>query len=296
MYAVAQCVDANYLVPALVTLNSIAAVVPHPERTDIAVHITASDLTPAQARTTRDVVDRLGFGSCSIRLVRPPPPGWLRHGAYITEATYLRFALPTAEVDRPFVVYLDADLIVLDDLTGPFNHIRPGHVGVVRDEIVQSIGRDRALPGFADTYPHHLGAPYYNAGAAWLAAADLDPYRAGSIAQLRCHPRHIHFNDQDALNLWLLHQQAAVALPATYNRFELDRFRERSDWITRATGPRRSLTDATIIHFIGSHKPWLAACPSTETVVTYRRLLADTRRLLRRIGDLVLDTPTGPPP
>lgn len=295
MYAIAQSVDANYLVAAFVALNSIATVVPLPERAEIAVHLTTPDITPAQAHTARDLIGRLGFRSCSIRRVPPPPAAWLRHGAYITEATYLRFALPAADVDRPYVVHLDADVVVLADPAQPFNHITPGHVGVVVDEIVQSIGRDHALPGFVDRYPHHQGAPYYNAGATWLATVDLDRFRTGSITQLRHHRRHIYFNDQDALNLWLLRQQAAIQLPAAYNRFELDRFRERSDWITRASGPPRSLTAAAIVHFVGSNKPWLPTCPRTEAVTAYRRQLNETRRHLRRLGDLVLDIPDQPP-
>jgi lipopolysaccharide biosynthesis glycosyltransferase len=292
MYAIALCVDTNYLVPAIVTLSSIATAVPRSERTDIAVAVTAPAITPSQALTLSHAVERLGFASCAIRQVQPPPTSWLRHGTYITAATYLRFSLAKTHIDRPYLVYLDADLIVLAGLADAFDHIEPTHIGVVRDELVQSIGRDEALPGFADTYPHHRGAAYYNAGAIWLTTDNLASFRTGSLRHLRSHARHIHFNDQDALNLWLLHEQRAAPLPAAYNRFELARFRERSDWITRAAGPHRSLTDAKVIHFIGSRKPWLTTCPGTEAVTTYRALLEDTRRLLRRLGDLVLYVPT----
>lgn len=291
MYAIALCIDGNYLVPALVTISSVAAVVPTKERADVVVTLTASDITRCQAGTVLDAVRRLGFGGCSIRKVRPPPDSWLRHGGYITAATYLRFAMTEADAGRPHLVYLDADVMVLGDLVGAFDRVEPGHVGAVRDEIVQSIGRDQALPGFAAAHPHHRGTPYYNAGAIWLAAKDLARFRTGTLDQLRRNARHIYFNDQDALNLWLLAERCVASLPAGYNRFELGRFRERSDWINRATGPPRDLADAKVVHFVGSHKPWLRSCPHTEAVVTYLCLLAETRRLLRRLGDLVLDLP-----
>jgi lipopolysaccharide biosynthesis glycosyltransferase len=291
MYAVALCVDANYLVPALVTLCSIAEAVPCAERAEIAVSITTPDMTRSQVTTASDAARRLGFGSCSIRRVRPPPDSWLRHGAYITGATYLRFAVSKDDFDRPFVLYLDADLIVLRGPSEAFDLLKRGQVGVVQDEIVQEIGRDQALPGFVEAHPGHRGAPYFNAGAIWLASEDLARFTAGSIGQLQRNARHIYFNDQDALNLWLLYEKRAVRLPAAFNRFELGRLRERSDWVNRVVGPPRSLGDAKVIHFIGSHKPWLVSCPSTEAVATYLGLLAETRRLLRRLGDLVLDVP-----
>lgn len=296
MYAVALCIDANYLVPALTTLTSLAAAIPPRERADIAISLTTADITSAQAATAQDLARRLGYGASSIRRVRPPPDRWLRHGSYITAATYLRFALTKTHIDRPHVVYLDADLIVLDSLADPFNSLTAGRIGVVRDEFVQTVGHDRALPGFADAHPQHRGAPYYNAGAIWMASDDLPKFRAGSLAELRRNIKYIHFNGQDATNLWLLHDQCATEIPDAYNRFELDRFRQQSDWVTRAVGPPRSLDGAKVVHFIGSRKPWLPTCPRTEAVATYLALLAETRRLIRRLGDLTLDLPRSDPP
>jgi lipopolysaccharide biosynthesis glycosyltransferase len=291
MYTVALCCDTNYLVPALVTLSSVAGVVPARERAEIAVSLTASEISSAQAGTVRDAIRRLGFGGCGIRLVRPPSDSWLRHRGYITSATYLRFTLTEADVRRPYVVYLDSDLIVLGGLDDAFDLVAPGQVGLVRDEIVRSIGRDHALPGLVDVHPHLRGSPYFNAGAIWLVSDDLATFREGTVAQLRRNAHHIYFNDQDALNLWLLAGSSVARLPPEFNRFELGRFRERSDWINRAVGPAPGLSDARVVHFVGSHKPWHRSCPGTDAVTTYLGILADTRRLLRRLGDLVLDIP-----
>lgn len=297
MYTIALGIDRNYLLPALVTLTSVATATPPPVRADIVVSVTSSDLTPMEARTVRDVVKRLGFGHCQIRSTRTLAGVRVPHGSYITPATYLRFALHEASLMPSFLLYLDADLIVLDDLTDGFDHLRaPGTIGVVGDEIVQRIGNDEALPGFVDAFPEHAGKPYYNAGAIWMAKADLPRFRAGALRQLHQHTRFIYFNDQDALNLWLLHARCAAPLPDCYNRFELDRLRERSDWLNDVVGPARSLTGAKIVHFIGSRKPWFRSCPHTSAVRTYLAYLTETRQLVRRLGDLTLDVPRAASP
>lgn len=292
MYAVALGIDRNYLLPALVTLSSLAAVTSLSARTDIEVSITSSDLTPAEAHTLHDAIRHLGFGHCQIRPTRALSGIHVPHGSYLTPATYLRFALRQAMIDRPFVLYLDADLLILDELTGGFDHLQPSRtIGVVVDELVQHIGNDEALPGFTDAFPEHAGKPYYNAGAIWLATSDLARLGPGSLRQLRDHAKFIYFNDQDALNLWLLHARCAAPLPDHYNRFELDRLRERSDWLNQAVGPPRSLSGAKIVHFIGSRKPWFGFCPHTPMVRAYLTHLAETRNLVRRLGDLTLDAP-----
>jgi lipopolysaccharide biosynthesis glycosyltransferase len=90
--------------------------------------------------------------------------------------------------------------------------------------------------------------------------------------------RHIHFNDQDALNLWALHTGAVVAAPQGFNRFELDRFEDGAQ-----SRPREA--DPVVLHFVSPDKPWQPACPGTDGVRLYRGHLGQAARLVRRAGD-----------
>jgi lipopolysaccharide biosynthesis glycosyltransferase len=263
MFAIALCVDRNYLVPSLVTLTSFAESVTPGLRSEIAVRIVTPDLRSSEVTTARDVCRRLGFGSFGAWR-QPHLNGTpINHGTYITRTTYLRFALREGFIGRPFVLYLDA--------YGP------------------------ALPGLADTYPQLKGRAYYNAGAVWMETTMLSSFRHGPLECLHTGAKFIHFNDQDALNLWVLREGHAADVPEPFNIFELDRLRQQSDWVDRVVGPRKPLTDARVVHFIGPDKPWLPACPGTEGVRWYLTSLLRTRSLIRRVGDLTLDMPTTDP-
>jgi lipopolysaccharide biosynthesis glycosyltransferase len=292
VYTIALGIDRHYVLPAMVTLASFATATPCRDRADIAVRMTALDLEPAEVHILRDVTRSLGFGTFELRSRAALDE--VTHGGYITPATYLRFTLDETFVNRPYLLCLDADVLVLDDLTSGFEHLQPGDgIGLVVDDFVQEVGLDEALPGLVDEFPNHAGTPYYNAGAMWMATSDLPRFRRGSLQKLREQRRFIYFNDQDALNLWLLDTHYVTALPGAYNRFELDRFRERSDWVNRVVGPqRRPPANTKVVHFVGSRKPWFRSCPTTEAVTTYKEYLKDIRRLLRRHGDLTTDAPT----
>jgi lipopolysaccharide biosynthesis glycosyltransferase len=291
MNAIGLCVDSSCFVPALVTLVSFAdahdaSVIRH-----TAIRMLSPDITAGAAETFATISRRLGFESFHYRRVALSDNLQIKHGRYISRATYLRFAFSERFIDRPLFLYLDSDILVTGDMVRPFNALPSNAMGAVRDEINHTVGIGPSLPGFVDQYPFYRGSRYYNAGALWFQTGFYETMASGAKRALKIS-RHIHFNDQDALNMWILSSNAAYCLPSYFNRFELGRFFEESDWIKGVIRPERVSEDASAIHFIGPQKPWLRSCPCVPSVRLYLQLLKVARRLIARSRDATLDIQT----
>ncbi|HTX54728.1 MAG TPA: glycosyltransferase, partial [Candidatus Baltobacteraceae bacterium] len=208
-----------------------------------------------------------------------------RYMAHITATTYLRFDFSPDFVQRPHLVYLDSDLLVLDDISSPFECVGASELGVVRDEFSPTVGECAALPGFVDHFPSYYGSQYFNAGALWLDTNFMPTVKNAVFDVLGGHKRrYIHYNEQDAMNIWLLERRHMMQLPGHLNRFEIGRYLELTDWprgvVPEIEGPRH----ASVLHFMGEFKPWLKLCPTTPGVRLYRFQLAEAQRLLGKLG------------
>jgi lipopolysaccharide biosynthesis glycosyltransferase len=288
MIAIGLCVDRAYLVPALVTLVSFADSHDAAIRRSMSVRLLSPDLRRGEAQAIETIVRKLGFLSADFRRVGPPPFAPIIHGKYISKATYLRFEFDAGFVREPFLLYLDSDLMIMGDMTEPFNYLQKACVGAVRDEIIQEIGREDALPGFDTKYPQFRGQPYFNAGVLWFHATTLKATNTGCKKAL-LRREHIHFNDQDALNIWLTESRSWFCVPGRFNRLELARFLQESDWIKSVTESLPKDDGTTAVHFVGPLKPWLSCCPSVSGVQLYQGLLHTTLRLLGRLRNATLD-------
>ncbi|MEB4209152.1 glycosyltransferase [Mycobacterium sp. 94-17] len=295
MYAIGLCFDENYVLPGMVTIMSAAHSIPAGDRKSIAIRVITHDLTRPHADAVATVSRALGFGAFDVRWCRLDEryeDCRTKELAHITATTYLRFHFDPDFVQRPYLIYLDCDLLVLDDVSSPFECLGASQLGVVRDEFSPTVGECAALPGFVDHYPCHYGSHYFNAGALWLDTT-LMPTVKDAVGAVLSGPkkRYMYYNDQDALNIWLLERGHGRPLPGHLNRFEIDRFLEFTDWpkgvVPEIAGPRR----ASILHFMGECKPWLKACPMTPGVRLYRFQMDETQRLLRRLGIKTIAVP-----
>lgn len=291
MIAIGLCVDRSYFVPAFVTLVSLADSHDTATVRNMSVRLLSPDITRAEAGTFEAVVRRLGFRSFRCRRILPPNDLVIVNGDYISTATYLRFAFDEIFVGEPYLLYLDADILITGDMMAPFNCLRASSVGVVRDQILHTVGTEPALPGFARKYPEYRDEPYFNAGALWLPTSGLTGLNIGAVRAAIDGREHIHFNDQDALNMWLLNSHSCVPVPARFNRFELGRFQEEGDWIRSVVHVQRN-PSASGLHFVGPDKPWLRRCPGTANVRLYSRALRAARRLIRSARDITMDLVT----
>ncbi|MFD6970064.1 glycosyltransferase family 8 protein [Streptomyces sp. NPDC059949] len=279
-----MCVDARYLLPALVTLGSVADHLPVADRRESTVRVLTNGLSPGQAAVMGAFARRCGFGSFDLRWQAPPRESVMADTAYISVATYLRFGFTPGFLDRPFLIYVDADVHVRGDLSIPLEGLPADRIGAVQDEFNPAVGQCTALPGVAERWPHLTGQPYFNAGMLWVPVPMLAPMRAGVQRALIGGRQYIKHNDQCALNLWLLSSGAAHPLEPVFNRFEVDRFLDRGDWVRRVL--RRPVTrrDGCVVHFVGSQKPWMRSCPGTEDVRVYRQQMRRTLTHLGRSG------------
>ena len=291
MFAFGLCIDEQYFLPSLVTLTSLADTLTPAARKEAAVRVLSLDLTPQRAVTMAELIRRLGFGSFDLRWARPMPSAVMADDDYITETAYLRFGFTPTFVDRPYLIYVDADTLALDDLFPPLNLLDGNQLGMVADEFNPAIGHCKALPGLAEDRPDLVGRRYFNSGMWWLPTALLPRVHAGVLRALRMGGKYVFHNDQDALNLWLLDEPVVCPVPRGYNSFELARFLERGDWVRRYTSRESDPTDAALVHFVGSAKPWLPSCPPTALVRQYRAQLRHTLRQLDRLGDLSVTAP-----
>ncbi|MFD4261380.1 glycosyltransferase family 8 protein [Streptomyces sp. NPDC058534] len=285
MYAFGICIDRHYLTPGLTTIASLADSLSPRTRKAAALRFLSFDLGAPQARLLADLAKRVGFGSFALARRSPLRSARMADASYITLTTYLRFEFTPEFVRRPYLIYVDADVLVRGDLTTPLGGLSPGEVGAVRDEFNPSVGGCPALPGTAERWPLLRGRHYYNAGLLWAHTTDLPRIRHGVERALVRHRRHILHNDQDALNLWLLNTGRVRPADAAYNRFEVGRYLERGDWVRRVvTRPLRPDPAAHLVHFVGPEKPWQGACPVTDDVREYRTLLQQTLRHVRALG------------
>ncbi|MFF2191708.1 glycosyltransferase [Streptomyces sp. NPDC058157] len=281
MFSIGMCVDRHYLVPSLATLTSVADHLSLPDRRQAAVRILTTDLTRAQADTLAALARRCGFGSFDLAHQAPPAASVMADAAYISITTYLRFGFTPEFTGRPYLIYVDADVHVRGDISVPLGELPPDRIGAVRDEFNPAVGECPALPGVAERWPHLKGRPYVNAGMLWVPTPMLAPMRAGVEQALIRGRRYIKHNDQCALNLWLLASRVSHLVEPVFNRFDVDRFLERGEWVRRVL--RRPVTqrDAKVVHFVGREKPWLRSCPGTEDVRAYRSHLRRTMAVVR---------------
>jgi lipopolysaccharide biosynthesis glycosyltransferase len=284
MYAIGLCLDENYLLPGLVTIMSVAHSASTRERKSIAVRVITNDLIKPHADAIAAFSLALGFGSFDLEWVGLHERYRVVEGARISATTYLRFDFNPGFVQRSHLIYLDCDVLVLDDISSPFNSVGASQLGVVRDEYNSTIGNcpDRALSGFVEDFPSVSGRPYFNAGALWLSTS-LMPAVKNGVTGLLAGLNRRYYNDQDAMNIWLLNSGRAVQLPSHLNRFEIGRFLEQGDWyrmvVPGTEGPRH----ASVLHFVGDVKPWLKCCPTTPGVRLYRSYMGDAQRLLCKL-------------
>ncbi|MDT5349565.1 MAG: hypothetical protein QOH91_2852 [Mycobacterium sp.] len=288
MYAIGLCFDENYLLPGVVTIMSVANSTSAGDRKSIAIRIITHDLTRPHADAIAAVSRALGFGSFDVkwrRLDERYEEYRTKELAHITATTYLRFDFRPDFVQRPYLIYLDCDLLVLDDISSPFESIGAAQLGVVRDEFSPTVGDCAALPGFVDHFPSYYGSQYFNAGALWLDTKLMPTVKDAVVDVLAGRKRrYIYYNDQDAMNIWLLERGQGKPLPGHLNRFEIERFLEFTDWprgvVPEIAGPR----NASVLHFMGEFKPWLKRCPLTPGVRLYRYRLDEAQKLLRKLG------------
>jgi lipopolysaccharide biosynthesis glycosyltransferase len=263
--------DESYAMPLATALRSIVDASRSEEPLD--VYVLSDYFSEAMQQK---IIDSLPPGSALIHWVAVDLIAFKEFStiSYISKVTFARFMLPQifAEgVSR--VLYLDADVLVLDDLEPLWDmDLKGAVIGAVLDNLdVHSKACD---PGYEDVpRVRH----YFNAGVLLI---DLDRWRKECVSEnameyLRCHP-HTPYADQDALNVacdghW-------TALDPRWN-FQQHNRAAILDMVP-AQRPK-------IVHFVTGTKPWKASMMSVNAGLydTFR----SRTQFARTAGDKVRD-------
>lgn len=170
---------------------------------------------------------------------------------HISRATLFRLGLETlAPKDCHRLIYLDADIVVADDLAKLDRMDLSGlPLGAAVDAYIDETE-------FSERWGLATGGTYFNAG---ILIIDLDLVRRDglfekALAFLAEYGAALPYNDQDALN-WAFWMRFKV-IPTRWNTQRMTLITIK-DW---TLPPERGLNGQSpaIVHFTGPEKPWLA--------------------------------------
>ena len=168
-----------------------------------------------------------------------------------TKASYARLFAPEllpSEISR--LIYLDSDIIVLDDISQLYSFPLDGRIIAAARDFSTSSGERLGL-GHGN---------YFNSGVLLL---DLNQWRERSLSDIMkaCligNPGTFHFADQDALNITF--NGSWKELPPRWNT-QLGVYNSRWGKWTKLGFKKDDLAEAlrnpAVIHYINNSKPWL---------------------------------------
>ena len=212
---------------------------------DVKLYILGTGTTAAE----RDRVNRVlrGFSWAPIWLLPDLRPlGELPISGHISPATYFRLLIPELLPQYDKALYLDADMLVLGDLTELWaTDVSDYPVFAVQDEHAPVVSSRHGLINYRE-----LGIPedraYFNSGVLLL---NLEAWRREEIAlrvadYLLANREAARWWDQDGLNVILADRWGR--LDARWNRFGSMLPPSAMD----------ELTPPAIVHYAGWRKPW----------------------------------------
>jgi UDP-D-galactose:(glucosyl)LPS alpha-1,3-D-galactosyltransferase len=266
-------VDDRYVGPLCVLMQSLA-IAHGPAAGGVPLIVLHRGLTPAGRERVQFHAARLGLTVQLREVGSPPAPYPVSH--WVTDAVYVRLSIPEVVSHSRVVLYLDADAVVLRDLTPLLETPLEGTpVAAVRDEQNPILRLGRALPRFRE-----IGLSgereYFSSGVMLI---DLDECARRGLFE-ECHrflremPDHVRFWDQDALN-WAAGDDWR-RLARRWNTVPLAGLSRLPGWVHDAeeASPLAQLIasedDAAVLHFAGQFKPWNSTYPPSRARDVYR--------------------------
>ena len=183
---------------------------------------------------------------------------------YISIETYFRFFIPELFPQYEKVLYLDADILVLDDLSKLFDEdISDYYAGVVQDIwIVEHLQRKtKVFNGvtFEEYFTKKLNKTtsiYFNAGVLLLnLKKKRDDNVVAKLWKFTRESSPLHFQDQDVLNSVLENSVKYVDLRWNILK-EIDYLQSVIEDRSLKDAIAQSLESPGIVHFVGPNKPW----------------------------------------
>ena len=179
-----------------------------------------------------------------VRMSELGDPLWGHVSGATFERLFIEEYLPD---DTVLALWLDCDLLILDDVTKLF--VRPAQgqtMLAVRDGFVPCVSSPFGVHGWRELGLER-STPYFNAGVMLI---DLDRWRTSAVASraaeyIQRFGRKVYFNDQEALNAVIGEDWAPLD----------DRWNLSANPF-HARRQRAGVDSPAIIHFAGRVKPW----------------------------------------
>lgn len=187
---------------------------------------------------------------------------------YISTETYFRFFIPEIFKDYSKILYLDADILVLQDLKELYDtDIQNYYAGVVQDTVLEVFIADeniktrtkpeRIYTEYFKEKLHKKENSYFNAGVLLL---NLDKIREDNIVeklwQFTAEESPLEFQDQDVLN-------AVLEGNVKFVDYKWNTLKDLNWFATQVRDKKKrkyllsTYKHPGIFHYVGGNKPWL---------------------------------------
>lgn len=208
-------------------------------------------LTPAQVRKVSglaDVVRREPFTSITAR----------GKFAYITDTTFLKFEAVTLDADK--VLFLDADMVVLEDLEELFSFPR-GTVGVVPEvNIVKNMFRLKHRETLTENIDIDWEKSGFNGGIFALRPAEWKDIKERALSLIDRFGAEVFSKSKDQQLLNIIFAGKTHYFPRRYN---FSPFYDEG-----------AIEKPAIIHYLAGLKPWHDGYPRCRRYREFRRSIS----------------------
>ena len=264
------CIDENYVVMLGAVFESIKDSNSH---NDICIYVLTRGVSSASKKRLSSVFSDIKNISVNFVDALDKDIEELEAGGHISSATYIRFEIPDLLAGIDKVLYLDADLVVVDDLMGFWQvDIEGKFVAAVENPFFdryQSLGMNQDWG-------------YFNAGVLLINCKQWRDYsvKKRALAFLTEYKSNALMFDQDALNSVFSGDWVRVDPKWNMQTIMLRRFRELKDDIKIQS----AVSSPKIIHYSTSSKPWyrLDSHPMREIFLDFQDRFVGGRVLVRQ--------------
>jgi lipopolysaccharide biosynthesis glycosyltransferase len=270
------CVDDGFIQPLCVLMQSLVTAQPD-AADDIKFIVIHQGLRDSSQGALGANAERLGL---SVEFRRVPPPD-SRYPEFRTgsDATYTRLAIPDVIQDHRVVLYMDVDIILLQDIRPLLRlPLNGAPFGAVPDPTKPVLRLGRALPGWQD-----MGLSgdreYFNNGVLLIDVEECRRQGLFTTASRLLIERqdNLRYWDQDAMNLAAT--ESWLRLERKWNTFAFSSLVQLGGYVHRGE-PLLPLAQllaeeetAAVLHFAGPRKPWMSDYPDNPLRDRYLRLL-----------------------